>query len=395
MVRLLRLAWRHIGLALELAGYAFWFLIDIAAALSDGGWLSVIAGVVVPGIVLLRRRPGMPLTTIASAALGASLVFSAVSATMHVVLPRTSTSIVDLSFTEDLALALLVIQILRSLELRRALWLTGVAAVAIVSTAAARIVGESAIPAFATLCALGWGGSVAIGLALREIDTRRRAALDDARSSERMELARELHDVVAHQVTGIVVAAQAAAVVARTSPDEVDRALAAIEAAGTDALKAMRRMVGVLRGQETGDDSAGARTPGAELADLPALIDRFDPDEQLVKLTMDAGLEHAVLPAGVAVTGYRIVQEALTNVRRHAPGVTAVEIDLRIREGALLVTVRNDGSEGRQAPLGGTGGFGLAGMAERAAALDGELTAGPMGAGVWQVAARLPLRGAA
>ncbi len=391
MVRLLRLAWRHIGLTLEIAGYALWFLVDLAAAASSNGWLSLVAGVVVAGIVLLRRRPGMPLIRIAAAALGASLLFSAASATLHLLQPPPSTSIVDLSFTEDLALALLVIQILRTLELRRALWLTGVAAIAIVSTAAARVVGESAIPALATLCALGWGGSVAIGLVLRELDTRRRALLDDTRSGERMELARELHDVVAHQVTGIVVAAQAAAVVARTSPDEVDRALAAIEAAGIDALKAMRRMVGVLRGQE----SEGARTPGAELADLPALIDRFDPEEQLVKLTIDAGLEHAVLPAGVAVTGYRIVQEALTNVRRHAPDATVVEIDLRVREGALLVTVRNDGSGSRQAPLGGVGGFGLAGMAERAAALDGELTAGPTGPGVWQVAARLPLRSSA
>lgn len=386
----MRLAWRHIGLTLELAGYAFWFAVDIAAASSGNGWLSLIAGVVVAGIVLLRRRPGIPLTRVAAAALGASLAFSAVSAILHLLQPPASTSIADLSFTEDLALALLVIQILRTLELRRALWLTGVAAVAIVATAAARVVGGSAVPALATICALGWGGSVAIGLVLRELDTRRRASLDDARSSERMELARELHDVVAHQVTGIVVAAQAAAVVARTSPDDVDRALAAIETAGTEALSAMRRMVGVLRGQE----SEGARTPGAELADLPVLVDRFDPEERLVKLTIEPGLEHAVLPAGVAVTGYRIVQEALTNVRRHAPDASAVEIDLRVREGALLVTVRNDGSGGRQPPLGGVGGFGLAGMAERAAALDGELTAGPAGNGVWLVAARLPLRGA-
>ena len=167
--------------------------------------------------------------------------------------------------------------------------------------------------------------------------------------------------------------------------------VAAIEAAGTEALQAMRRMVGVLRGQE----SEGARTPGAALADVPALVERFDPEERLVTLTIEPGLEHAVLPAGVAVTGYRIIQEALTNVRRHAPDATVVEVDLRVREGALLVTVRNDGSGNRPAPLGGVGGFGLAGMAERTSALGGELVAGPAGPGVWEVSAKLPLKAAA
>jgi signal transduction histidine kinase len=196
--------------------------------------------------------------------------------------------------------------------------------------------------------------------------------------------------VVTHHVTGIVVAAQAAAVVARTSPDDVDRALAAIEIAGTDALAAMRRMVGVLRGQDT----EGARTPGAELREVATLVERFDPERRLVRLTTDPGLEHAVPPAGVAATGYRVVQEALTNVRRHAPDAAVVEVDVRIREGALLVTVRNDGVPlVPVGPRGGAGGFGLAGMAERVAALDGRLAAGPTAPGVWTVSAWLPLRG--
>jgi signal transduction histidine kinase len=249
---------------------------------------------------------------------------------------------------------------------------------------------DSATAGLGVLSALGWGGAVGIGLALREVDTRRRAALEDVRSSERMELARELHDVVAHHVTGIVVAAQAAAVVARTSPDDVDRALAAIEHAGTDALTAMRRMVGVLRGQDT----EGARTPGAELAEIRTLVHRFDPDSRLVRLTADAGLEHAVLPPGVAATGYRVVQEALTNVRKHAPDARAVEVDVRIREEALLVSVRNDGVSAAPASGRPGGGFGLVGMGERVAALDGTFTAGPTAPGVWTVSVRVPLRGA-
>jgi signal transduction histidine kinase len=293
------------------------------------------------------------------------------------------------SFTEQLAMAILVVAVLRRCTLRTALLLSGAAAVAIVASPILRA-GTSGIDNYATVSALGWGGAMAIGLVTREVESRRRAALEKVRSSERMELARELHDVVAHHVTGIVVAAQAAAVVARTSPDDVARALAAIETAGTDALSAMRRMVGVLRGQE----SDGARTPGAELDGVAPLVQRFDPGGDLVTLTTDPGLEHAVLPAGVAATGFRVVQEALTNVRRHAPDAARVEVDVRIREGALLVSVRNDGLPPVPAKARGGGGFGLAGMSERVTALDGSLTAGPTAPGIWTVSARVPLQAA-
>ncbi|MBW0118510.1 sensor histidine kinase [Pseudonocardia abyssalis] len=263
--------------------------------------------------------------------------------------------------------------------------LTAVAALAIVGSALLRTP-EGAAPSLSVLSALGWGGAVGIGLLVRDTETRRRAALEEVRSAERMELARDLHDVVAHHVTGIIVAAQAASVVARSSPDDVDRALAAIETAGVDAMAAMRAMVGVLRGQ----DAEGARTPGAELAGLPSLVSRFDPDGEVVRLAGDPGLVHAVLPAGVAATGYRVVQEALTNVRRHAPDAAAVEVDLRLRAEALLVSVRNDGVPSTL-PAPGPRGFGLVGMAERVTALGGDLTAGPAGPGLWTVSARIPL----
>ncbi|MFC4947480.1 sensor histidine kinase [Pseudonocardia sp. GCM10023141] len=389
---MLRWVRRRYGLVIELLGYGFWYLIDVVAAVGGGSVLGLVAGAAVAAIALLRWRQNTDVARIAPIAIGTSLLFSAFAAATTLD-PRLNllfgySTFTEMSFTEQLALALLVIAVLRRSEMRTALLLTGAAAIAIVGSPIARV-GDSTYEVLGVLSALGWGGAVAIGLALREIETRRRATLDDVRSAERMELARELHDVVAHHVTGIVVAAQAAAVVARKSPDDVDRALAAIEVAGTDALSAMRRMVGVLRGQ----DSDGARTPGAELGELPTLVQRFDPDSRLVRLLIDPGLEHAVLPAGVAATGYRVVQEALTNVRRHAPEVANVEVDVRLREATLLVTVRNDGVPavpGR--PRGGTGGFGLAGMAERVAALDGQLTAGPTQPGVWTVAARIPLQ---
>jgi signal transduction histidine kinase len=389
VIRLLRWIRRHAGLVAELAAYGFWLMIDLAVAVTSGPLGTLLAAVSVPLVMLLRRRPGTRLIPTAAFAIGLSLAVSLVCAAQLALFAGTPESMAALSFAEQLALAVLVITVLHRCPLRPALVLTAAAAVAIVGSPLMRMT-DSATTGFGVLSALGWGGAVAIGLVLREVDTRRRAALEDVRSTERMELARELHDVVAHHVTGIVVAAQAAAVVARTSPDDVDRALAAIEHAGTDALTAMRRMVGVLRGQDT----EGARTPGAELAEVPALVRRFDPDSRLVRLTTDPGLEHAVLPPGVAATGYRVVQEALTNVRRHAPEAATVEVDVRIREEALQVSVCNDGVSA--APGGGRsgGGFGLVGMGERVAALDGTFTAGPTAPGVWTVSVRLPLRGA-
>ncbi|TQM35544.1 sensor histidine kinase [Pseudonocardia cypriaca] len=389
MIRLLRWIRRHAGLVAELAAYGFWLMIDLAVALIAGPYGTLVAAVGVPLVVLLRRRPGARLVPTASIAISLSLAISLLCAAQHALFPAVPQATSDLAFTEQLALAVLVITVLQRCPLRLALVLTAAAAVAIVGSPIMRVT-DSATTGYGVLSALGWGGAVTIGLVLREIDTRRRAAVEDVRSTERMELARELHDVVAHHVTGIVVAAQAAAVVARTSPDDVDRALAAIEHAGTDALTAMRRMVGVLRGQ----DAEGARTPGAELAEVRMLAHRFDPDGRLVRLTTDPGLEHAVLPPGVAATGYRVVQEALTNVRKHAPEAETVEVDVRIREEALLVSVRNDGVS--TAPGSGRpgGGFGLVGMGERVAALDGTLSAGPTAPGVWTVSVRLPLRGA-
>jgi signal transduction histidine kinase len=386
VIRVLRWVHRHLGLLAELAGLGFWLLLDLDLGLIGGSPASVPAALLAIAIVLSRRLRAVRVEVALGVGIVVSLLFSVYAVVTKATAsePISNVQINGFSFVEQLALAILVVAVLRRASLRTALVLTMAAAVAIVWAPVVRFADEAA---FGILSALGWGGAVAIGLAIREVETRRLTSLEDVRTAERMELARELHDVVAHHVTGIVVAAQAAAVVARRSPEEVDRALAAIETAGTDALTAMRSMVGVLRGQ----DSIGARTPGAELGEVRTLIQRFDPDARMVRLTTDPGLEHAVLPAGVAATGYRVVQEALTNVRRHAPEATAVEVEIRVRDDALLLAVRSDGLRPMSAPLGGTGGFGLVGMAERVAALDGALSAGPTGPGVWTVAARLPL----
>ncbi|GAY09022.1 sensor histidine kinase [Pseudonocardia sp. N23] len=370
-------AMRWAGLAVEVAGYLVWLAVDCLTAVSYGlpwGAVTPIAGVCVAVVVLLRRRPGADARHVAVV----TYLVSAVATLAGLLVQAPS-----MSFGEQLALAVVTIAALRHADDRTAVLLVLAAGIVIVASPYLRVEVPTNVATYTILSALGWGGTVAIGLVLREAGSRRASLLERARADERLELARELHDVVAHQVTGIVVAAQSARVVAPADPD-VAKALAAIETAGADALAAMRAMVGVLRGGE------GGRAPGAELGGIPEMVRRFDPDGTRVRLLADPGFEHAVLPAGVAATGYRVVQEALTNVRRHAPGATRVEVEVRLRADELVVGVRNDGAGSGSST---SPGFGLAGMAERVGALDGTLHAGPAGNGVWTVTARLPVGG--
>ncbi|WP_067477825.1 sensor histidine kinase [Actinomadura hibisca] len=235
--------------------------------------------------------------------------------------------------------------------------------------------------------------AVGAGLYLRALDARRARALAGARRDERLELARDLHDFVAHHVTGIVVQAQAARFAAQSgagqSPEQLDTMFAGIESAGTEALTSMRRIVGLLReAQEPGGRSGdGAATrPVADLAQVQELIERFtDPP---ATLALDPGL--GALPPEVATSVHRVVQEALTNVRKHAADASVVRVAVgRLPGGDVEVTVRDDGQgRGRRLP---SSGFGLAGLDERVEALGGALRAGPRPEGGWEVVAVLPV----
>lgn len=200
----------------------------------------------------------------------------------------------------------------------------------------------------------------AAGLYLRLGDHRRRLAEARARRGHRLDLARDLHDLVAHEVTGIVVAAQAAAL-----PD--------IEAAGLRALDAMDLMVGALRGP------VSQRVHG--IADLPDVVRRFGATGTL---SMEVVPE---VSAEVSKAAYHVVIEALTNVRRHAPAATTVAVTVLSKAKLVELRIVNDGAAGTQPRSGG--GTGLAGLRERVTALGGELHAGPHGSG-WQVICQLP-----
>jgi len=246
--------------------------------------------------------------------------------------------------------------------------------------------GEYAV-AFGFLGLLAWGGALAIGGWLRLLDIRRQLALDNARRDERLELARELHDVVAHHVAGIVVQAQAARIAAAKRPETLDATLAGIESAGNDALAAMRRVVSLLRED---DDTAG-HAPGSE--QLTDLVGRFASHGPAVRLCLPGG-DQPAWPPEVVSTVYRIVQEALTNVILHARGAATVDVTVGECPSGVFVEVTDD-APGRATGVSRWdapgGGHGLTGMRERAEALGGTLQAGPGPQGGWTVAATLPL----
>lgn len=231
-----------------------------------------------------------------------------------------------------------------------------------------------------------WFAALAGGLGPRLLAARRAAAAERVRRAERLELARELHDVVAHHVTCVVLQAQAAQLVARKDPDRVAGSLADIEAAGSDALAATRRVVGLLR--ERGGPAAFG--PAERLG---ALVDQFS--GLPVSLRLPDG--EPAWPSEVAGTVYRVVQESLTNVSRHAPGAGVVTVSVTQGEGELVVEVTDDappphGEAGRAGLWGRLGGgYGLVGMRERVEALGGTLTAGPRAGRGWVVRATLPL----
>ena len=267
---------------------------------------------------------------------------------------------------------------------------------------------------------LNWSFGVVLaaglGLYLRTLDVRRSRSVIEARRAQRLEIARDLHDFVAHDVTGMVVQAQAANVVAERDPREAIAALGRIEDAGLRALGSLDhtvKMLGDLATHDRGSDpiadaQSTADTPSRRfgLEDLLGLIGRFaTTDARRIRLHVDTGAEPRIPPAVVSIA-YRVVLEALTNVRRHAPGSARVDVSLVIGDqaggSALTVRVTNDAATATDAapftPLrvdGSLGGRGLAQLDEVVDDLGGTLSAGPVGGAgspSWQLTAVLPLR---
>ena len=200
---------------------------------------------------------------------------------------------------------------------------------------------------------------------------------------ERLRIARELHDITAHSLSIIAVQSGAALHVIDEKPAEARVALSAIRTTSKEALQELRTVLGVLRGEN--DDDA-PRTPNTGLEHLPDLV--FQVEKAGVEVAVDVEGELAGLPAVVDASAYRVVQEALTNVLRHAGPARAV-VSIRVESHRMDVEVTDDGSG---PPKGWKPGHGMAGMRERATALGGTFESGPGPAGGFRVAAhyRLP-----
>jgi signal transduction histidine kinase len=219
-----------------------------------------------------------------------------------------------------------------------------------------------------------------------------------AAAAERARIAREMHDVVSHNIQVMVTLADAASAAQASDPARAAEAVHEVSSTGRQALTDMRRMLGVLRDEPAAGNgkAAAAAGPGHDrapyapqpgLGELPALIERV----------CGAGLDVSVEQVGppfelspaAGLTVYRVVQEALTNALKHAEDAHGVKVQLAFAAPDVAVRITDDGRSKVAVPVAAGGGHGLAGMAERATAFGGTLTAGPRPGGGWEVAATL------
>jgi signal transduction histidine kinase len=247
----------------------------------------------------------------------------------------------------------------------------------------------------------GWnGGVVLFGLLLlaswfsgayvgemraraRTLERERDEQAEIAARAERERITRELHDVVAHGLSVMVVQAQGASAALRPRPEEAREALEAIVATGRQSLAEMRRLLGISRGE----DQAGAPlAPQPGLAVLPELIEQVRAAGLPVELSVDGSARE--LPPGVDLSAYRVVQEGLTNTLKHAGRGAAASVRLRYLTETVEIEVENSG--GSSSKTDGVRGRGLQGMGERAGLLGGTFEAGPKEEGRFLVKVQLP-----
>jgi signal transduction histidine kinase len=220
-----------------------------------------------------------------------------------------------------------------------------------------------------------------------QLDRERASLARKAIDEERLRIARELHDVVAHAISLIAVQSSVGLERLRKEPDATARALATIETSSRGALSEMRRMLAILRQD---DESLMELAPSSGLSDVPGLVREACAVGVETRFRIE-GERPSIVPSGVDLCGYRIVQEALTNAVKHAPGATA-QVSLRWQPDGLVLEVTDDGHGpgllGR--PQGEPAGHGLVGMRERVALFGGSLEAGPRTNGGYGVRAHLP-----
>jgi signal transduction histidine kinase len=309
-------------------------------------------------IVLTRRRP----------------VWAFLSAWVPLLMP------VDtfVGFVTVLPLCYVLVQVAGVCQRRTALALLAAAEVGAVATALPSFDRPGAVVPFAAMFTAAWITGYVVA-------QQRRHSRELVLQQERMRIARELHDIVAHSMSVITVQAAYGHLVIDDQPAEARASLAAIEAAGRQTLTEMRRLLGVLRSEQ---DAPAALGPAPGLDQLAQLIEHTGRAGVEVRLSVTG--DPVDLPAGVELSAYRIVQEALTNVVKHAATKTAdALVDYRPTELAIRVTDHGSGC-----PDGTAGaGHGLIGIRERVALYGGSLRAGPLPERGFEVSVRMPLTG--
>jgi signal transduction histidine kinase len=349
-----------------------------------GGGLSTAVALLAVALAVLRRWLPDRLTVLAGCVIGLSSAHSSLAVLSRFGLVPTQ---VGFSVTEIVAVALMVGAVARKAGGWTAAALVTLGGVALTAAPLARTGTGVDVRAFGVPGALLWGVAVAFGLVLRDADARLIATSAEVRRAERMHIARELHDLVTHHVTGIAVRAQAAQMVAARAPAVIDhdQTYTEIQEAAAASLTAMRRLVGMLRTEQPPPPAAtGIR---AALGDVVA-----DP-RAAVDISPAAG---AVDPGpDVSATLHWIALEALTKNRRHAPGATRIGVTVRVDPDrpfpTLVLDVANDGVATASATEPAAARYGLTGMRERLTALGGTLHVGPEPGRCWRLTARVPL----
>lgn len=358
---------------LALVGYAA-FETGTPGSIDEPAWVSLTAATLIAGPVWTRRW--IPLTSLA-VSLGTSVV-----AVLTGVVPM-------VAIGAPMSAAALVVYLVASETLRKHAVLALAASLATVAVLmlVERMVTTRPEPWEDSLFGLSFAWLVIVtawtlGFAARE---RRRHAeemaarqTERAVAEERLRIARELHDIVAHSMSLIAVKAGVGNHVAEQRPAEAREALRVIEATSRGSLAEMRHLLGVLRSEVDGAERAPAPSP----AGIPALVERARSAGVAASLSLD---DTDGLPEGIGLSVYRIVQEAVTNVVRHAPAARC-EVTVAVCDDSVRVDVVNDGPMAEQGP----GGHGLIGMRERVAVYDGTFAAGPRAEGGWRVSAVLP-----
>jgi signal transduction histidine kinase len=214
----------------------------------------------------------------------------------------------------------------------------------------------------------------------------RLAAAERAVASERRRIAREMHDVVAHSMSVISVQAAAGREIVHADPDKAAEVFARIETVGRESLAELRRMLGALRDTGDGDPSL---SPQPGIAELPGAVAQSSASGVATDLVIE-GRQRA-LPPGIELAVYRVVQEALTNVRRHAGRSASAAVRLAYGAGAVTVEVSDDGRGAATSPSGSGSGHGLIGMRERVEIYGGSFSSGTRPGGGFVVRAVLPV----